>query len=443
MWSNRISNVLRRLRNDERGSIAIIFGFSVFILCGFIGLAVDGARAYSVAARTQASLDTASLAAAKMLDVDGATNDEVKKKATDFYQANLAGNKDVSARFENLVITPMRGNQSVAVQVDVVVPTLFAGIVGLNEFRFKRESMVIYKTRGVELAMVLDITGSMNDNTMTGVATRKIDAMKTAAKAAIATMLDTSAGSINTNRIALAPFSASVNVGSFRASVADSTSFANDTCVIERPGATATNDDPISLGTRARVMHTLGWVPGSSTGARYSCPAGKIQPLTNDKKLLNGQIDAYLPDGGTAGHIGMAWGWNLISPNFDTLFTGKSTPAAYNDTTTIKAVVIMTDGVFNTAYKSGDISDPDLQKAQSNSDFASLCTNMKAKGVIVYTVAFGLDGEADVVARGKAKQTLTDCASTVGNFFDTDSDAELTAAFAEIALQLSKLHISG
>jgi Flp pilus assembly protein TadG len=441
MRPHHIQSLLTRARHDESGTIALIFGFSIFVLCGFIGLAVDGARAYGVATRAQAIVDAASLAAAKMLDVDGATDVEVVQQATAFYQANLTGLKDPSATFENLVILPHRGSQSVEVSVDIVVPTYFAGVVGFPAFRFKRGAMVIYKTRGVELAMVLDITGSMDKNTSTGV--RKIDAMKTAAKAAIATMLDSSAGSINTNRIALAPFSASVNVGGFRSSVADSTSFANDNCVIERPGVTATNDDPISGGTRARVMHTLGWVPGTSTGARYSCPAGKIQPLTNDKALLNGQIDAYLPDGGTAGHLGMAWGWNLISPNFGSLFTGKSTPSAYTDTTTIKAVVIMTDGVFNTAYKSGDISDLTLQKTQSNADFVSLCTNMKAKGIMVFTVGFGLDAETVVADRNLARQSLADCASSATNFFDTETDMELADAFAQIANQLSALHIGG
>jgi Flp pilus assembly protein TadG len=440
MRTDCIYSLLQRARHDVRGSIAIVFGFSLFILCGFIGLAVDGARAYSTAARTQAVLDSASLAAAKMLDVAGATDAEVRVQATAYYTANLASQKDISARFENLEITPHRGNQSVGVTVDVVVPTIFAQIVGMPEFRFKREAMVVYKTRGVEMSMVLDITGSMDKTTTTGV--RKIDAMKAAAKSAVATMLDTSAGSKNTNRIALAPFSASVNVGSFRPDVAEGPSFAGDDCVIERPGAQATNDDPISGASRARVMHTQGWVSGTSTGARYSCPVSSIQPLTNKKKQLDSQIDSYVPGGGTAGHIGMAWGWNLISPNFSSIFTGSSTPADYTDATAVKSVVIMTDGLFNTAYKSGDISDPNLQITQSNDDFVSLCTNMKAKGVIVYTVGFGLLAE-NAADQATAKKSLSDCASSADHFFDTETELELSAAFDKIATQLSQLHIAG
>lgn len=157
-----IKNLFQRTYRDERGSIAIIFGFSLFALCGFIGLAVDGARAYSISSRTQSILDSASLAAAKMLDAAGATDTDVVAKATAFYVANLAEQKDGLARFENLRVTPMRGSQTVGVKVDVVVPTYFASVVGMPEFRFKRESLVVYRTRGVELAMVLDVTGSMS-----------------------------------------------------------------------------------------------------------------------------------------------------------------------------------------------------------------------------------------------------------------------------------------
>jgi Flp pilus assembly protein TadG len=438
MHINAVQCLLARARRNERGSVAIIFAFSIFALCGFIGLSIDASRAYSVAARTQAMLDTASLAAAKMLDVAGATDAEVILSASAFYSANLAGQKDVTATFENLVVTPHRGNQTVSVSVDVVVPTMFAGVVGFPNFRFKRDSMVIYKTRGVELAMVLDVTGSMNDLETGGA--RKIDAMKRAAKVVVSKLLDTTGGGLNTNRIALAPFSASVNVGSFRTQVSAGPSFTGDTCVIERPGAAATNDDAISGGTRARVITTDPSIAPQLANSKYSCPTSSIQPLTNSADTLNTQIDAYAPGGWTAGHLGMAWGWNLISPNFASIFSGSSTPAAYTDDTIIKSLVIMTDGDFNTAYKSGDASAAATQSAESNADFAALCTGMKAKGIKVYTIGFGLS-TVPQPQRNAAKTLLGDCASDPGQFYDTETETELSGAFSSIADQLSTLRL--
>jgi Flp pilus assembly protein TadG len=431
MRIQQFQNLIHHVRRDQRGSVAIIFGFSLFALCGFIGLAVDASRAYSVASRTQAVLDSASLAAAKVLDVAGATDADVIAKATAFYAANLAGQKDVTAVFENLEVTPLRGSQTVSVRVDVVVPALFAGVVGFDAFRFKRESLVNYRTKGVELAMVLDITGSM--------AGSKIAAMKKAAKGAVTKLLDNSSGIINTNRVALAPFSASVNVGSFRAQVSAGPSYANDNCVIERPGSAATSDEPLSGGTRARVMSSPGYgQPGAAADARYSCPVAAILPLTNIESDLTAQIDSYSADGATAGHIGMAWGWNLISPNFGSVFSGSHTPAQYTDITTIKSVVIMTDGLFNTSYKNGDVTPPAPQVNESNNDFISLCTNMKNAGVTVYTIGFGLAAEDPM-----AKASLLACASQPDKFFDANTDAELDLAFDTIADQLTALRVSG
>jgi Flp pilus assembly protein TadG len=444
MRMGKIHRLVERARRDQSGSVAVIFGFSIFALFGFIGLAVDASRAYSVASRTQAILDTASLAAAKMLDVAGASDTEVVASATAFYRANLAGQKDITATFENLLVTPHRGSQTVAVSVDVVVPTIFAGVVGLPEFRFKRDSFVIYKTRGVELAMVLDITGSMDLLEAGGM--KKIDAMKKAAKAVVAKMLDTSSGKLNTNRVALAPFSASVNVGPYRAQVAAGASLRNDSCVIERPGTAATSDDPISGGTRARVMRTPGYgEPGAPTDvlvsyAQYSCPTAAIQPLTNSASALNTSIDSYAANGGTAGHIGIAWGWNMISPNFSDVFNGASTPAAYTDDSTIKAVVMMTDGDMTTAYKTGDAPPLAAQAVESRTDLAALCTAMKAKGIVVYTVGFGLLS-VPAAKRPDAIDAIKTCASDPSKFFDTETEVQLTAAFDVIATELSALRI--
>jgi Flp pilus assembly protein TadG len=416
------SSVFSRCRHDARGGVAMIFGFSIFFLCGFIGLAVDASRAYSVATRTQAILDAASLAAAKMLNAASNTEEDVVKKAEDFFAANLAQHTELGASFGAPVVALRRGSQTVEVTVDVVVPTTFAGVVGLHQFTFKRHSIVIYRTKGIELAMVLDTTGSMKDPTSSGA--RKIDVMKKAAKSVVADLLNTAPGNLNTNRIALVPFSAAVNVGSYLPKVANGQSAAGDTCVIERDGGASTTDDVIAAATRALTMQTA--------AANYSCPAGVVQPLSADATLLTNQIDAYAPGGNTAGHLGMAWGWNTISPNFDTVFTGPSIPSEYSDKSVIKSVLIMTDGLFNTDY---------ISSGDSNSEFAALCTNMKAKGVVVYTIGFGL-AELDTANLDTVRTTLRDCVADVSHYFEAETDDQLAGAFANIAEQLQLLRLS-
>jgi Flp pilus assembly protein TadG len=203
-------------------------------LCGIIGLAIDASRAYSIAARAQSILDSASLAAAKVLDVAGATDQDVVDKANAFFAAHLAQHKDLGATFGTPLIVPHRGSQTVNVSVDVIVPTYFAGIVGKPQLTFTRESIVIYRTKGIELAMVLDTTGSMSENTKSG--SVKLAVMKKAAKDVVANLLNTTPGTLNTNRVALVPFSASVNVGGYLPQVASGVSVRGDSCVLERAG---------------------------------------------------------------------------------------------------------------------------------------------------------------------------------------------------------------
>jgi Flp pilus assembly protein TadG len=433
----KIQRVFAQLVRDQRGAVAMTFTFSIFILLGIMGLAIDVSRAYSVAARGQMVLDAASLAAARMLDAPGATDTDVVDSAKAFYIANLASHTELNANFTNLTVTPHRGSQSVAVTVDINVPTYFAGIIGFSNFTFRRESLVIYKTRAIELAMVLDVTGSMADPVSAASTRSKLDEVKIEAKDLVSKVLSQTAGTLNTNRVALAPFSASVNVGTFYGQVADTGAGGVDTCVVERPGVSRTSDAPMSALTRAGVI----------SGGGGNCPAPTIQPLTNDAAALTGVIDGFVADGSTAGHIGMAWGWNLISPNFGAIFTGPHTPAAYADTTTIKAVVIMTDGLFNTAYYNGSGASGAQQVTDSNAAFASLCTNMKANNVTIYTIGYGLAGvgakalsAADLAT---ARASLLACASDPANFFDVDSQSLLGAAFATINVQLQTLRVAG
>src|SRR3546814_14572183 len=100
--------------------------------------------------------------------------------------------------------------------------------------------------------------------------------------------------------------------------------------------------------------------------------------------------------GSTAGHIGVAWGWYLVSPNFGYLWPFESQPMEYNQIhlgqKVMKVVIIMTDGDFNTIYHDGVIaknstgggaSGSSGEKINENgtngSPFAqaeALCTNM-------------------------------------------------------------------
>jgi len=215
--------------------------------------------------------------------------------------------------------------------------------------------------------------------------------------------------------------------------------FAASTCVSERTGAQAYTD--ASPGS-APVGRTY---PSTNN----PCPSSVVQPLTSNKTTLKSLVNGLNVTGSTAGQIGIAWGWYTVSPNFNALW--PSAPAGpYAPLDTLKVVVIMTDGEFNTPYASGviaqdaaagsgNLSDKIGQNATNGDPFAqgaALCSAMKAQGVIVYTVGF------TIASGGEAATLLADCATDADHAFLPVSGADLSQAFAAIGRDISKLRIS-
>lgn len=213
------------------------------------------------------------------------------------------------------------------------------------------------------------------------------------------------------------------------------------TCVSERTGRQAYTDAaPDAAAPVGRnYPSTLG----------NPCPSATILPLSSDRAALKSLIRGLSVTGSTAGQIGMAWGWYAVSPNFNGLWPG-SPAGAYEPEDTLKAVIIMTDGEFNTPYNSGVIAvdagagsggyrDKINQNATNGDPFAqgqALCEGMKAAGVIVYTVGF------QISRGGNAAALLADCATSAQHAHLPASGSDLSAAFAEIGRDITRLRIS-
>ncbi|KSB89611.1 hypothetical protein AS593_16245 [Caulobacter vibrioides] len=216
-------------------------------------------------------------------------------------------------------------------------------------------------------------------------------------------------------------------------------SLALSTCATERTGTYAYTDD---APTTALVGRNY---PASSN----PCPTPTITPLTADRTVLKNQI-ATLEDGGsTAGQVGLAWGWYMVSPNFSYLWPNASQkPAAYGTAETMKIVVMMTDGAFNTPYCKGVIASNAGSGSGSASDHINcnatngdataqakeLCTKIKAKNVVVFTVGFDVDSTA--------KSMLTTCATKTSQAYFPATGGELKTAFKSIAQEISALRIA-
>ncbi len=170
----------------------------------------------------------------------------------------------------------------------------------------------------------------------------------------------------------------------------------------------------------------------------------KVMPLTSDKSALLGRINDLTGYGATSGALGTAWSWYMISPEWSGVWTGTSTPGSYTDTLAVgpnppklrKIAVLMTDGVYN-AYRGWMDQDP----VMVSNNAKSICTNMKAKGIEIYTVGFDLDA-LPAAEKARATDVLQSCGTDLQHFYDAINAEQLKVSFRDIALQLSQLFVA-
>lgn len=416
-------SLLNRFRHDAGGTVALILGLSLVMLCVTVGLAIDASRAYNLSNKIEAILDAAALAGAKLLD-DGVSSDsQIRTKTQAFVNAHLPGLDTPGVTIGNILVTSNRTDSSVNVSADITMPTTFGQIAGVTTFSFNRDTTVIYRMKKVELAMALDITGSMAD-IPPGDTLPKVESLKIAAKSVVDTIFADATNDTNV-RIALAPFSASINPGGYAWAVTGGS--ASSGCVVERPGSDNA-DDAAPLGSDRLT-------PFAGPGV---CPLPSISPLSgrSQSAAIKSVINQFTPGGSTAGHLGMAWAWYMLSPSWANVFTGSAAPNPYSSSgDVIKVAVIMTDGLFNTSYLTGPSPNTAQAVDESYAQFNALCTNMKARGIRVYTVGLGLND-------ARATSELQGCASDTASFFAASTGAELTAAFQSIVDRLNTLRVA-
>jgi Flp pilus assembly protein TadG len=415
---------LTEFANDRRGATAVLFGICSVVLMMVIGVAFDSARLYSISDKVRNGLDAAALAAAKLLDEEGASDAEVMSRAIAYFNTYKPQILKSNVELATPDVRTNRTDYSVTVSVDVNYQTVFGGLINVPFVKFSPSATVVYKTKKIELALVLDVTGSMG-------AGGRMSALKSAATDLIE-VLQANSPSPGAVRVAVAPYSSAVNVGPYY-DIATGNAGGADTCVVERnsmPGAVV--DDAPGPGRYASISNT-------GDNNQYTCPLAEILPLQDisvpaQKTGLINLINSFMPAGFTAGHIGTAWGWYMVSPRWQGVWPAVSRPRP-SGPDVLKAVLLMTDGEFNTAYFGGNKNNLPYTTPNSSGDQAlSLCQNMRDAGVAVFTVAFNALPEAETL--------LQLCAGSPDNAFTAASASELSSKFRTIGDRLSMLRIS-
>ncbi|MEL6374961.1 MAG: TadE/TadG family type IV pilus assembly protein [Pseudomonadota bacterium] len=434
-------SLVKRFAADDRGNIAIIFALTSAIVIGMVGGAVDYGRALQLRSQMQGAMDAAVLAAARHWQQEGDLTAAKTKGETRFDILAPAASSALSREIVfNTTESTVTGNASavlntpfIAAAMNIINRFSFTGDSGKKTIEVDVTASALLAVGGnselnIELSMMLDVTGSMSGN--------KMAQLKLAAKDLIDIIVWADQSEFS-SRVALAPFSEFVNVGTaYHQAVTGVYESSNSwTCVGERNSSSNLyNDKSPSVGGFFKRNNNVG----------YSCrPSGsKIMAMTRDKDALKARIDSMGTQGGTAGHLGIAWAWYLLSPNWNSVFPTSSAAAPYpsghdsedeEDRTAAyeavklrKIAVLMTDGVFNRDYVSG---------VNSSTMAATLCENMKKKGIVVYSVGFELSSNS-------VRDLMRNCATAPEYFYDASNGDELRMAFRDIALKIASLRLS-
>ena len=195
----------------------------------------------------------------------------------------------------------------------------------------------------------------------------------------------------------------------------------------------------------------------TTLGPNAYCTPTPLRRLTTDFASVKSTISAMAAQGDTNVPMGLMWGWHTLSPNAP-FSDGK----AYTTEHLTKIVILLTDGDntngdysnpnsslytglgyiwqkrllrsgSTTTYLDGDSIASD-RTAALNDRQAKLCANMKAKGIIVYTIGVGVSASS--------KSLLQGCSSGGDYYFDVTNTSQLTTVFDTIAGAIANLRIS-
>ena len=479
------SHQKQTLLKDRRGNVAVIWAFALLPIMAVIGLTLDTQIAFSKKDRVQLALDSAVLAGARMLQSSNSKG-KGRKHSEDYFDSLVI---DTAGLTCEPVQISYPEEEEVRADVRCFQDTTLSGIIGRSQLEFNVSSTATYGVGKLDVAFVFDISGSMNSyGRLADLKVAATDAVTTLlplpgasgagdvriAMASYNGMVD--AGpyfedvtglkerrtytATRTENVEECEWVCRFAIGSYCLSwrnqcdwvprATTRTKVVDSTCVYERDGDHNFDDEQPTVQRTSDLVDTLpagqrrattdaenvdGYL--SAAYAEYNSyndswnvigdDCLNVEPMElNDNAV---QIALYIQrlyaSGGTAGHQGIAWGWYLISPEWDGVFDHNAKPLPYNEPDTTKAMIIMTDGEFNNH----------LYGSQGNSteQARALCDSIKEKGVVIFTIAFQ--------APKSGEDVLSYCASSTEHAFKASNGAELKASYQSIATSISDLRI--
>jgi hypothetical protein len=147
-----------RLRRQDGGSFAIIFGFVLVVLAGSIGMYIDYNRAASLKTRLQAAADMAVLSTL----VSDDKIDDSKTRAEAFLRATLGADDNKHITSVNAVVANAGGEKRLTIHFTATIPSTILGVLGYQAIDVGgAASAKIGIPKPLRLHFLLDASGSM------------------------------------------------------------------------------------------------------------------------------------------------------------------------------------------------------------------------------------------------------------------------------------------
>ncbi|MDU9003515.1 TadE/TadG family type IV pilus assembly protein [Sedimentitalea todarodis] len=348
---------LRDFARDDSGAMLVFGVYAFLIILMVAGIGIDFMRFERDRSKLQATLDRAVLAAADLdqpMDPSAVVEDYFAKSGLGEYLTSVTVDEGLGYRVVSATASTAIDTQFMHMNG---VDTLIAPAAGTAEERID----------GVEISLVLDVSGSMNNN-------NRLPNLITAAREFVDTMADNSAeGDLS---MSIIPYATQVAVPQTlmeQFNVSEEHRYSNCINFASDDFDTATMS---YIDAYQRTMHFDPWyvfdglmqsdvtLVGNDDQSLPVCEADvdrQILLMQSDPEILKSYISNLTARGNTSIDVGMKWGTALLDPSLRIAMNSLSTigdvpesasqlPTNYNDGETLKVIVLMTDGQNTPQY---------------------------------------------------------------------------------------------
>lgn len=354
---NDLSARLRRFRDEESG---VLIGFGVFLILMILavgGIGIDLMRFEYTRTSLQSTLDRAVLAAA---DLDQTLDAQ-------FVVEDYFAKSDLGGYLTSITVDQGLNYKQVSATANIAMPTQLIHMMGIDTLNAQAQGTAAESVDGVEISLVLDMSGSMGWNS-------RLVNLKVAAKEFVTTMLNSSPpGDI---AISIVPYATQVNAGQTLAqhfNLTNEHNFSN--CV----NFQSSDFSSTAISTTAVLQRTGPFDPWNNYSheieSRLSLPvcperqSSDIISYSMNETQLHNYINGFSAGGNTSTDIGVKWGAALLDPSIRPVVTDmiaagdvdpalQGLPADFNGDS-LKVLVVMSDGqntnqyYLNNGYRDG------------------------------------------------------------------------------------------